>query len=173
MPEKHEPISEPYPSDFVPAEEGGAHVGSSDSAQPADEFKQEMLKKFRLTPSEHGAEARTASVEAAERWLGKMIDDKQTLVIDAERQSDAEAARDFKKESEDLQQLLRDIQNDNWKSINISDPEASPLLTCISETQASFDYQNAHGPKERADKTARKLRALEAIRKMVEQNQRK
>jgi hypothetical protein len=141
--------------------------------EKTDQDMQEMewvVKMGKILKAENKKQTLPATIEQSDRWLGLMIKDKSTAVVDAQRQGDTEMAEEFETQERQLEELLRNIKDKNWNLINIDDPSA-PLNACITETENTYKFQKEQNRKKQADEAKKKLGALLQIKSLIEKNQ--
>jgi hypothetical protein len=138
-----------------------------------DQNVQEMewiVKMGKILKGEDEKPIPPATIKQTDRWLGRMIEDKSADVLDAQRQSDTEMAKSFETQKRQLEELLNNIKQGNWDSINIDDPIA-PLNACITETKDYYKFQKDQNHKKQIEEAKKKLDALLRIKSLIEKNQ--
>lgn len=144
-------------------------VGKKDKTKKDEREMEWVVKMGKILKNENKKPIPPATIDQADRWLGKMIKDKSMAVLDAQRQGDTEMANSYQIQERQLDELLNYINDKNWGAINIDDANA-PLNSCIADTRNTYEFQKKHGRKKQADEAGKKLDALLQIRSLIERH---
>lgn len=108
--------------------------------------------------------------DAAITWINRVIKEKRADYVDAARASDEEMANFFEKEIDALEQLLRNIREGKWQSIDLETQDEGTLSYWTGTAEYDLDLQRRKDkPNQAAIKRAeQRLNNWKAVRSLIE-----